>query len=583
MNGPTGRRLLTASFRPSGGSAVEEKELRRLIARGESFRVEFKGEEHQKLSDDALVEAVVCLANGEGGVLLVGVEDDGRVTGARPRHEAGITDPVRVQGMIANKTRPYIAVQVELVQVGGAPVLIISVPEATSPVGTTSGKYVRRAIIGSGKPGCVPYHFHEMQARLADRGLQDYSALTVDGAAWDDLDPLEFERLRRMIRGAGTREPLVDLPDVEIAKALGVVESNHEVRAVTVGGLLLFGREEALRKYLPTHEVAFQVLDGTRVLGNEFFHGPLFRVMEEVLTRFRAVNREQEISVGFLRLGIPDYPEAGFREAVANAILHRDYARLGAVHIQFYEDYLQISNPGGFPQGVHLGNLLVAPPRPRNPRLADAFHRAGLVERTGRGIKLIYEFQLRYGRPVPDYSSSTDTDVVLVLRGGTANLAFARLVHEQSQHGKPLTLEALLVLNEVERLRRVSVARAAEVLQRSPDAASVILNRMVERGLVEARGEKGGRTYHLTAAVYRALGEPLAYTLARGFDKLQQVEMVSTHVRAHGGITRQEAAALCQISAEQAYRLLRKMVQAGELRLSGTGRKARYENAGRRP
>ncbi len=68
--------------------------------------------------------------------------------------------------------------------------------------------------------------------------------------------------------------------------------------------------------------------------------------------------------VGFLRVGIPDYPEQAFREGLANALIHRDYTRLGAVYVQWYEDRIEISNPGGFPEGVRLDNILVTPPGP---------------------------------------------------------------------------------------------------------------------------------------------------------------------------------------------------------------------------
>lgn len=112
------------------------------------------------------------------------------------------------------------------------------------------------------------------------------------------------------------------------------VEANHEVTRVRVLGLLLFGKEASLRRLLPTHEVAFQVLRGQEVEVNEFFRAPLLRVMEEVLQRFRARYCEEELMMGLLRVGVPEYSERAFREAVANALIHRDYTRLGAVHIQ---------------------------------------------------------------------------------------------------------------------------------------------------------------------------------------------------------------------------------------------------------
>jgi ATP-dependent DNA helicase RecG len=205
----------------------------------------------------------------------------------------------------------------------------------------------------------------------------------------------------------------VNLPDQELAKALGAVEANHTVRGVRVLGLLLFGREAALRSDLPTHESAFQQLSGLQVVANEFFRLPLIRLMDELMARFRARYREDEVMVGMLRVGVPDYPERAFREGVANALVHQDLTRLAAVHVQWHDDRIEISNPGGFPEGVRLDNLLVTPPRPRSPLLADAFKRAGIVERTARGIDTIFYEQLSNGRPAPDYGRSTERDVVL--------------------------------------------------------------------------------------------------------------------------------------------------------------------------
>jgi ATP-dependent DNA helicase RecG len=164
---------------------MSPERLRALIDHGETLAVEFKGEERAPLSDRDLVANVVCLSNRPGdepGWLLIGVEDDGRVTGARPRHAGGHTDPHRVQALIANQTRPSISCRVELVPWEEQIVLAIEVPASRTPVGTTDGTYMRRAIGGRGKPECLPYHFHEMQARAADRGMLDYTALVLPEA-----------------------------------------------------------------------------------------------------------------------------------------------------------------------------------------------------------------------------------------------------------------------------------------------------------------------------------------------------------------------------------------------------------------
>lgn len=396
-----------------------------LIAGGETLAVEFKSERVRSLSDRELVENAVCLANrgGDGlGHLLLGVEDDGRVTGACPRHEAGVTDPLRVQALVASCTRPALSVQVELVEVDGRQVLAIRVPATRQPTGTADGRYLRRAVGGDGKPACVPFHFHEMPAWQGDRGLIDYTSLRLDGLGMNALEPLEFERYRRAIReGRGGDESLLALSDLELAKALGAVDAGNGEVTVRVLGLLLFGRSEALASRMPGHEVAFQAFSGLDVEVNDFLRWPLLRTMEELEMRFRARNRERELLVGMNRIGVPDYSAMAFREGVANALVHRDYTRQGAVHVQWHEDRLTVSNPGGFPEGVTALNCLVAQPRPRNPLLSDAFKRAGIVERTGRGIDTIFREQVRSGRRAPHYEA-TETGVTLTLQGGPADL-----------------------------------------------------------------------------------------------------------------------------------------------------------------
>lgn len=533
-------------------------DIDRLRDAGETFEVEFKGEERAALSDPELLEAIVCLANGRGGTLLVGVEDDGRITGARPRHPAG-TDVRRVEAYVSNNTRPSLGVEAELIAHPSGEVLAVVVPKASVPTGTSSGRYVRRAVVGKGVPGCVPYFVFEMPAATAT-GVSDPTAVVVPGAVWDDLDALEFERMRRFIRENPARgdASLVELPDVEIAKALGAVEANGTVSGIRRLALLLFGREESLRRLVPTQEVAWQVLEGTSVGENDIFRWPLFRVFDEMGARFRARNRSVEV-VDLYRTEVPDYSEPGFREAVANGLVHRDYNVLGAIHVQWHSDSIRIDNPGGFPEGVRLDNLLVTPPRPRNPLLADAFKRAGVVERTGRGVETIFEGQLRYGRPAPSYAFSTEMSVSVVLPGGEANMRLAALVAAEGRAGRPLSVWDLLVVNHVQQHRSATTAELAALLQRDEAGARAVANRLVEAGFLEARGDGRGRSYHLAAALYRELGDAAGYVRARGFEPLQQEQMVLQYARAHGRITRAETAELCRITGPQATRLLARL------------------------
>ncbi len=556
-------------------------QLRTLIAAGETLAVEFKGEETKPLNDRDLVEAVVCLANrsgGDSGWLLVGVEDDGRLTGARARHAAAI-DVDRVAALIAARTRPNLTIRASLALLDGKEVLAVEVPSQRVPVGTSDGVFLRRALGGDGRPACLPMDAAALQSLQADRGQLDPSAQIIATARWEDLDLLEIERFRRSVRERRGRsdESLLELSDLELVKALGVVEANGTVRGVRLAALLLFGKDEALRRFLASHEVAFQVLRGLEVEVNDFLRWPLLRVMEEIESRIRARNKEQELMVGLLRVGVPDYSERALREAVANALIHRDYQRLGAVHFQWHPDRIEISSPGGFPEGVRLDNLLVTAPRPRNPLLADAFKRAGIVERTARGIDTIYYEQLRNGRPAPSYERSDNAGVVVSIPGGEASLDFVRLLVTEAQGGRVIALDELLVLSALWQERNLTTADVASLVQKPEPDARAVLHRLVEAGLIEERGQKKGRTWHLSAAAYRALGDKAAYVRQRGFEPLQQKQMILQYVEKHGRITRKDVAELCRVASHQARDLLARLVGRGELTMHGAKKGAFYE------
>lgn len=555
--------------------------LRELIAGGETFDVEFKGEERAPLNDRDLVEAATCLANRIGtnpGWLVIGVENDGRVTGARPRHENS-TDVHRLAALVASRTKPALPVLVHAVLLGAVTILVVEVPPQRQPICTSEGIFPRRTLGGDGKPACVPMDGYALQSLQADRGILDPSAQVVPAAQWSDLDLLEFERFRRSVRERRGRsdESLIDLPDLDLAKALGAVEANGVVRGIRLAALLLFGKEEALRRYVPSHEAAFQVLHDLDIEVNDFFRWPLLRIVEEFETRIRARNREQELMVGMLRVGIPDYSERALREALANALIHRDYQRLGAVSFQWHRDHIEVISPGGFPEGVRLDNLLVTAPRPRNLTLADAFKRAGIVDRTARGVDTIFFEQLRNGRPAPSYERSDSTSVVVVIPGGEANLEFVRLLVTEGQRDRPLSLDELLVLNALEHERSVTTLSVARLIQKSESVAGGVLHRLMDVGLVEEHGRARGRTWRLSAAAYRALGDKVGYVRQRGFEPLQQEQMVLQFVEKHGRITRTEAAELCRISSDQAFRLLNRLVRNQQLRRGGASKGTWYE------
>ncbi len=544
------------------------RDLRALVSGGESYTVEFKRE----VNDDELAEAAVCLANGDGGWLLIGVANDGTIVGASPRHGDSTQIP-RVEALVANKTSPSLAVQVAVEELDDRDIVAVRVPKAQTVVATTAGRYVRRAIDVDGKPQCLPMLPHEAQARASALGVRDMSALALPDVAVGDLDAAELDRFRRLA-AAGGDAILAELSDHDLLSALGLRTVDG---TLTLGAALLFGTADVLATFAPTHAVVFQALDDhDAVIADEELPAPLLRAMLELADAVNRHNPEEEIDDGLFRLGLPRYSPIAVRELIANALVHRDYSLNGQVRVAIEGTTLSVSSAGGFPEGITVDNLLTAPPQARNPLIADAFKRAGLVERTGRGVNRVYRHQLALGRPQPDYSRSTRAWVEARMPAGAADRELAAFAAAAARDNNALNLQTLQVLHEVRAESRITSGRAGELLQIAAEEARSVLNALVERGLLESRGEGKGRTYHLAAELYRQLGESAGYVRTRGFDPIQQEQMVLTFVAEHGSIGRAEAAELCRLSPDQASRLLRRMVAAGALRMAGTRRTARY-------
>ena len=545
---------------------MDARRLRALIDGGETLTVEFK---RGSIGDSELVEAVVCLTNSSGGVLLVGVENNGEVTGATPRHDDK-TDPTRIESLIANRTEPSVLATATLVNGEAAPVLVVEVPAATTVVATSDGKFVRRSVDVHGKPQCLPMRPHEVLSRAGSVGAQDYSRVVVPELSVDDLASTEMVRFRELAK-AGGDDVLAALSDSDLLRALDFLTEDNQL---CMGALLLFGKQAAIARRMHGFEVGFQELDGLEVRSSSIGHTSLVRAMTEITDRIQARNPEEEVEIGLLRLPLPRFADAAIRELVANALVHRDYALVGPTIVEVTQDGLIVSNPGGLPEGVTTRNLLTTPPRPRNPALADAFKRAGLVERTGRGVNRAFASQLAIGRPAPDYSRSITNAVVARVRAGPADRELATFIAEARFGGQEFTLQDLLTLHEVRLERRITSARAAELFQVDLHEARASLNGLVDRALLEARGDGRGRTYHLSAALYGRLGQPSQYVRTRGFIDIQQEQMVLTFVDRRGSITRREATELCQMDSESASRLLRRLRDEGKLRMRGVKRSA---------
>lgn len=539
----------------------------------ETLSLEFKSD-LKRLPDDDLLDAVVALANSDGGTVYLGVEDDGTPTGIDKVHQ----DAVGLSAMIANRTVPPVSARAQIVGTEKTPVMQIDVPKSRSVVSTKSGKVLRRRMKVDGTPESVPMYPYEIATRLSDLGRLDFSAQPVPDATRDDFDPLERDRLRRII---GTYQSsdrnLLELTDEELEKSLQLTVTVDGKTMPTLTGLLLLGKGESLKRFVPTHQASFQVMSGTDIKVNQDYAGPLLKTIEQINDMFSPWNPSVELSIGLFSMMVPEFDHRAFREALVNAFGHRDYTLLGRVRVQLDDAGLTIANPGGFVEGINIHNLLTAEPHGRNPCLMDALKRTGLAERTGRGIDRIFEGALNYGRPLPDYSRSNRRGVSVLLPRSVPDKAFVELLAEERERsGKSMSLDGLLILDKLKSERRCGFDVLSGSLDMSDQRLRTVLGQLTEAGLVESAGVGARRTYMLGAKVYRRSGRAMDYVRQSDIDRVRYPELIIKLMHEQKSVSKNDVMELLHLEGNQAYYQLRKLVLEGRAKKVGSGRNVRY-------
>jgi ATP-dependent DNA helicase RecG len=426
----------------------------------------------------------------------------------------------------------------------------------------------------------------------------DFSAQVLELGP-EAIDRLEVERLRRIL---ATKEPssaLLALGDEELLARLGAVAFGDTLR-LTVAGLLVVGREEAIRKALPGHEAVYLHLKSDTEYDRRVDSSkPLLAVLEQFSQAIEPHNRITTLKFGLFHFEIPDFPEEVCREALLNAFAHRDY-RIGApVYVRHYEDRIEISNPGGFWGDVTTGNILGHEPVSRNRLLCELLQKIRLVERAGMGVKRMYHILLSYGKEPPSYEAGNDY-VRLSLRSGRTEQAepgrkrkptpgaggidetFARFVMNRHQEGREPTLHELLVLSYLKRNREIDLGEAERILQRSENESREALSSMVLKGLLEPFGQKKGRVYRLSKQVYQQLRGSVNYSVFRRAEAAYAEGAILEFLAGLSGpeekryVTNEIVRTLLRISPSQSGYLLSGLVKKKRLVLRGRGRAAKY-------
>ncbi len=495
--------------------------------------LDFKRWRGVKESMTEAVEMAVCFANAQGGMIVFGVNDS-----VRGRNKAvGCCDRYDLDEWlrgIYDRTRPNLTVEVSELPVPEGNLILVRVPKGPAPpYGTSGGLY--RVRVGK---NCMPYSPEDFQKRQVSMGAIDWSAQPVEGIGRDALDPTELDRLRSVLRANRPESPLLDLKDDEFLSSLGVL---HEGR-ITRAGLLLLGRKNIIHRTIPNHEVIY--LHHSSPMDLDFRldqKTPLLHVLERLTEAINVRNPFKTLKTGLFHVDIPAFPEIAFREAILNALIHRDYLEPGSVYIRHADREMNISSPGGFIGGITPENVLHAEPKARNRLLAEIFQKIGLVERAGIGRRRIFIPPLAFGKRAPLYEADAHT-VKLTLYDGSFDQELATFIGIRERRGESFDVIELLLLSFLREHGEMDVNTAARITQLPEARIRERLDQFCHRPSpwLERRGKKSGVTYHLARSVAAELIGKGVYSRSKAIDRVQWPALIRQYVEEHGSINNSE-------------------------------------------
>jgi ATP-dependent DNA helicase RecG len=443
-------------------------DIKALIHKGENKTLEFK----ERFKDDIL-KTISAFANSSGGVLLVGVKDNGEICGIS-LNDRSYQDII---SKVLNRTG--ITPEFEKIEVEDKTVLSISVKKSLIPI-AFDGRYYKRV----GNTTRV-MNFDELKA-FFQRDMR-FERLSEKTFSFDEIDA---ETVYRFIRSANNNGRLTvlnkDSSLEEIFSRLSLMENGR----INNAGMLLFGKNP--QRYFDTARVRILHLkDNITIIGDKWASGNLFNQYLETEEAIKSyINVRYEIK-GMNRTNIWDYPLEAIRETIANALLHRDYFRTVTTQIKIFDDKIWFFNPGGLSEDWTMNRLLgLHSSEPRNPIMFNVFYLAGIVESVGSGMGRILDGLRAQDLPEPEFEV-THNEFVMIFE---KNL-FSKNFFEKYK----LNNRQLLAINFLAENDRINNSKYRELNDCSRNTATNDLNELVNKGLVNKFGNKGNAIYYVIA------------------------------------------------------------------------------------
>lgn len=483
--------------------------IHELLEEKEGEHIQFKEAKNRFDFGDA-AKCCCALANNGGGKLVFGVTDK------LPRSVVGseaFSQPERTRMGLIEKLR--INIDFQLFNYNGKRILVFDVK--SRPIGLPV-QYDGVAWIYEGdtlKP--MP---EDMRRSIYEETGGDFSGTICPGAAVEDLDETAIENFRSKWIEKSSKKQLLTLSKEQLLRDCGAITDE----GVTYAGLILFGENSALSKYLPQAEIIFEYryseASGPASQREEFKMG-FFACYDRIWELVNLRNDKQHYQEGFFVFDIPTFNERVVREAILNAVSHRNYQLGGSIFVRQFRDRLVVESPGGLPFGITLDNILDRQ-LPRNRRIAEILSLCGMVERSGQGMNLMFELSVQEAKPLPDFTGTDDFFVSVTLNGLIIDKAMLSVITQISEKcAELLSTEDFLVIDALYHEHPLNTKMQSR------------LNRLVEMGIVEHAGRK---KYILARSLYAAAGKAGVHTRQVGLDRNTNKELLLKHIRENNDV-----------------------------------------------
>ena len=531
------------------------EQFQELLTSSEGTRVEFKTAA-TGFHFEELVKNCVALANEGGGKIIFGVTDK------RPRGIIGtkaFDEPGRTEAGLFEQLRQRIPIE-EYVDEGRRVLIVHVPPRLPGTAWQHKGSFWMRA-----GESLVPMSDEQLR-RIHEETGPDFSADFCKAARLDDLDPTAVDVLRGLWQRKSPEQGIADRP---LERLLADAELLADGR-LTYAALILLGTREALGRHLGQAEVVFEYRSneapGPAADRREFRRGFL-PALDEIWHVINLRNDMQHFQQGLFIWDVPTFNERAVREAVLNAVSHRDYRHGGSVFVRQYPRRIEIVSPGGLPPGITLDNILWEQ-NPRNRRVADVLARCGLVERAGQGFDLIFRECIRQSKRLPDFTRTDTHSVWITLHGEIQDPEFLRFLEEIGRERMAaFSTDDFLVIDLVHR---------GEIV---PDHLKPRIEQLLDQGVIERMGRGRGVRLLLSRRFYRHLGKAGVYTRKRGLDRETNKALLVKHIednQAGGSRMEELRQVLPALARSQIQVLMRELVRHGSVHVHGATKAARW-------